>query len=196
MVHSVVCRNLLVCDEKQDYRPTCLHLRESPVPHLWVLFHSAQLVSRCPGFFPPSSCLFMNRVLHSEIPPHFVYLNLCNSLGSLPSRKTSFLSHPREMRQPSWGLLLDFSPSPFIHHPPVFSLFLNGPFVCQHIRRRWVCLRFFRAATLFSMLSALHSDWHTFDGEMMNGQRYVSNSLVKFDSFCCCAACFFCPPTD
>ena len=36
MVHSVLCRNLLVCDEKQDYRPTCLHLRESPAPHLWV----------------------------------------------------------------------------------------------------------------------------------------------------------------
>lgn len=161
---TLLCRNLLVCDEKQDYRPTHLHLRASPAPHLWVLFHSAQLVSRCPRFFPPSSCLFMNRVLRSEIPPRFVYLNFCNPSGSLPSRKTSFPSHPREMRQPSWGLLPDFSPSPFIRHPPVYSLSLNCPFTCQHIGHWWVCMRYFRAVTLFSMLRALHSDWHTCDG--------------------------------
>ena len=30
---TLLCRNLLVCDEKQDYRPTHLHLRASPAPH-------------------------------------------------------------------------------------------------------------------------------------------------------------------
>lgn len=114
MVHSVLCRNLGVWGEKQGCGLTHLHLRASSAPH-------AQLVSRCPGFSPLSSGLCMNQVLGLKNPPHSVCLNLCNPLDCLPLWKISFPLHSREMRQPSWELLLGFSLSPLIHHLSIHS---------------------------------------------------------------------------